>query len=112
MHRAAAAAIAGIPVEQVTAEQRKAAKAIVFGTVYGSGAGGIRATAWANFDVDLTLEQAGAAREAFLSRYAGVRAYQQRQADHRGCRRRRAQRARPTAAALNGKAAGSGTRRP
>ena len=42
---------------------------------------GIRATAWANFDVDLTLEQAGAAREAFLNRYPGVREYQQRQAD-------------------------------
>jgi DNA polymerase I len=81
VHRAAAAAIAGIPVEQVTAEQRKAAKAIVFGTVYGSGAGGIRATAWANFDVDLTLEEAGAAREAFLNRYSGVRAYQHHQAD-------------------------------
>jgi DNA polymerase I len=81
VHRAAAAAIAGIPVEEVTDEQRKAAKAIVFGTVYGSGADGIRATAWANFDVDMSLEQAGAAREAFLSRYCGVRAYQRHQAD-------------------------------
>ena len=53
----------------------------MFGTVYGSGAQGIRATAWANFDVDLSLEQAGAAREAFLNRYPGVRAYQRRQAD-------------------------------
>ena len=39
VHRSAAAAIAGIPPEQVTADQRRAAKAIVFGTVYGSGAG-------------------------------------------------------------------------
>ena len=81
VHRAAAAAIAAIPPEQVTDEQRRAGKAIVFGTVYGSGAQGIRATAWANFDVDLSLEQAGAAREAFLNRYPGVRAYQRRQAD-------------------------------
>ena len=81
VHRAAAAAIAGIPPEAVTDEQRRAGKAIVFGTTYGSGAKGIRATAWANFDVDLTLEQAGAAREAFLNRYHGVREYQQRQAD-------------------------------
>jgi len=81
VHRAAAAAIAGIPLEAVTDAQRRAAKAIVFGTVYGSGAKGIRATAWANFDVDLTIEQAGAAREAFLNRYPGIRAYQWRQAD-------------------------------
>jgi DNA polymerase-1 len=81
VHRAAAAAIAGIPFEDVTAEQRQAAKAIVFGTTYGSGPRGVRATAWANFDIDLTLEQASAAREAFLNRYPGVRAYQRRQAD-------------------------------
>jgi DNA polymerase-1 len=81
VHRAAAAAIAGTPIEGVTPEQRRAAKAIVFGTTYGSGAKGIRATAWANFEVDLTLEQAGAAREAFLTRYPDVRAYQRRQAD-------------------------------
>jgi DNA polymerase-1 len=53
----------------------------VFGTNYGSGAKGLRASAWANFDVDLTLDQAGAPREAYLNRYPGVRAYQQRQAD-------------------------------
>jgi DNA polymerase I len=81
VHRAAAAAIAGIPLAEVTPEQRGAAKAIVFGTVYGAGAKGIRATAWAHFGVDLTLEQAGAAREAFLNRYSGVRRYQRRQAD-------------------------------
>jgi DNA polymerase I len=81
VHRRAAAAICGIPVEQVTDEQRRAGKAIVFGTNYGSGAKGLRASAWANFDVDLTLEQAGAAREAYLDRYPGIRDYQRRQAD-------------------------------
>ena len=81
VHRAAAAAIAAVPAEHVTDEQRRAAKAIVFGTCYGSGASGIRATAWANFDVDLRLEQAGAARDALLNRYPGVREYQRRQAD-------------------------------
>lgn len=81
VHKAAAAAIAGIPFEEVTDAQRKAAKAIVFGTNYGSGAKSIRAQAWAGFDVDLTLEQAAAAREAYLNRYPGIRTYQQRQAD-------------------------------
>ena len=81
VHRAAAAAIAGIPIEEVTDDQRKAAKAIVFGTNYGSGAKGLRASAWANFEVDLTLDQAAAAREAYLNRYPGIREYQRRQAD-------------------------------
>jgi DNA polymerase-1 len=81
VHRAAAAAIAGVPVEQVTPEQRRAAKAIVFGTVYGAGAKGIRASAWAGFDIDLTEAEAGAARSAFLFRYSGVATYQQEQAD-------------------------------
>jgi len=31
--------------------------------------------------VDLTIEQASAAREAYLNRYPGIRAYQRRQAD-------------------------------
>ena len=42
---------------------------------------GIRATAWANFDVDLSLGAGRAAREAFLNRYPGMREYQRRQAD-------------------------------
>jgi DNA polymerase-1 len=81
VHRAAAAAIAGIPVDQITDAQRKAAKAIVFGTTFGSGPKGIRATAWANFDVDLTIEQAAAAREASLNQYPGVRLYQRAMAN-------------------------------
>jgi DNA polymerase-1 len=81
VHRAAAAAICGIPPEAVTDAQRKAGKAIVFGTTYGSGAKGLRASAWANFEVDLSIEQASAAREAFLNRYPGIREYQRRQAD-------------------------------
>ena len=81
VHRSAAAAICGIPIEQVSDAQRKAAKAIVFGTNYGSGAKGIRAAAWASFEVDLTLDQATAAREAYLNRYPGIREYQRHQAD-------------------------------
>jgi DNA polymerase-1 len=45
VHRAAAAAICGIPLEAVTDAQRRAGKAIVFGTNYGSGAKGLRASA-------------------------------------------------------------------
>jgi DNA polymerase-1 len=81
VHREAAAAIAGIPPEAVSDELRRSGKAVTFGTVYGAGGRGIAATAWANFGIDLSLEQADAARTAFLDRYPGVRRFQQRQAD-------------------------------
>jgi DNA polymerase-1 len=81
VHREAAARITRIPIEQVTPEQRRAAKPIVFGTVYGSGARGLRASAWANFDIELSIGEAAAAKEALLSAYSGVRDYQRDQAE-------------------------------
>jgi DNA polymerase I len=81
VHAEAAARIAGVPLEEITPEQRRAAKAIVFGTVYGSGASGLRATAWASFDVELTLEEAAAAKAALLDAFPGIREYQRDQAD-------------------------------
>jgi DNA polymerase I len=81
VHAEAAARIAGIPVEDVIPEQRKSAKAIVFGTVYGSGARGLRATAWANFGIELSIEQAGAAKAALLNAFPGICDYQREQAD-------------------------------
>jgi DNA polymerase I len=81
IHAEAAAPICGVPVDQVTPEQRTAAKAIVFGTVYGSGARGLRASAWANFGIDMGVEEAGAAKETLLTAYPGIRAYQREQAD-------------------------------
>jgi DNA polymerase-1 len=81
VHRSAAARIAGVPLERVTPEQRRAAKAIVFGTIYGSGARGLRASAWANFDVELSIEEAGAAKEALFRAYPGIRDYRRDQAD-------------------------------
>ncbi len=81
VHAEAAARITGVPVEDVIPEQRKAAKAIVFGTVYGSGARGLKASAWADFGVELSIEEAGAAKAALLNAFPGIRDHQCEQAD-------------------------------
>jgi DNA polymerase I len=81
VHAEAAARIAGVPLEEVTPEQRKAAKAIVFGVMYGAGAKRLRASAWDSYGVDLTIEEAAAAKAALLDAFPGIREYQRDQAD-------------------------------
>jgi DNA polymerase-1 len=71
LHRQQAAAMLGIAYDAVTADQRDHAKPVNFSMTYGAGAAGIMATAWTNYGVVLTLEEAERARQAFLTRYAG-----------------------------------------
>ncbi len=49
IHRRTAAQVAGIPLEQVTPDQRRAAKAVNFGIIYGMGAQGLAAGAGISF---------------------------------------------------------------
>ena len=69
IHRATAAAVAGIPPEEVTHEQRSAAKAVNFGLVYGM----------SDFALSQDLKIPRAAAKAYIDRYferyPGVRAY-------------------------------------
>ncbi len=69
IHRATAAAVAGIPPEEVTPQQRSAAKAVNFGIVYG-----ISDFALAK-DLGIPRAQARAYIERYFERYPGVRAY-------------------------------------
>jgi DNA polymerase-1 len=62
VHKLTAAAIAGVPVEAVTKEQRTAAKAANFGLIYGSGPAGLVASAWADYGVQLTEDEAATIR--------------------------------------------------
>ncbi len=69
IHRATAAAVYQIPLEQVTYEQRRFAKAVNFGLMYGMGAYRLAR------DSNLTLAEAEDFIAAYFARFPGVRAY-------------------------------------
>lgn len=81
VHRATAAEVFGLPLEQVSAEQRRSAKAINFGLIYGMSAFGLAR--------QLGIDR-GAAQDyvdRYFARYPGVKAYMEntrRQAIDRG----------------------------
>ncbi|MGB9669387.1 MAG: DNA polymerase, partial [Anaerolineales bacterium] len=69
IHAATAAAIYNIPIEAVTKEQRRHAKAINFGLIYGMTPYGLtRGT-------DLTLAEAEEFVKAYFKKFPGVKAY-------------------------------------
>jgi DNA polymerase-1 len=72
VHRATAAEVLGIPPEDVTSDQRRSAKAVNFGLIYGMSAFGLAR--------QLGIDR-GAAQEyvnLYFSRYPGVRAFMDR----------------------------------
>lgn len=69
LHRRLAAMMLGISEDEVTADQRDAAKPINFGTIYGAGPVGLAASAWNGYGILLTPDEAGAGRQHFLSRF-------------------------------------------
>jgi DNA polymerase I-like protein with 3'-5' exonuclease and polymerase domains len=75
LHRRQAAEMLGIPQEEVTKEQRDAAKPTCFGTIYGAGRRGLMASAWSGYGILLTGDEAEASRRAFLARYPGLNAW-------------------------------------
>ena len=81
LHRVTASAITGAAEEDVTPEQRKAAKPVNFGVLYGQGARGLRATAWSDYGLDMSLAEAERARAALRARYPTLIAWQRRTVD-------------------------------
>ncbi|GAB4476582.1 MAG: DNA polymerase I [Anaerolineales bacterium] len=69
IHATTAAAIYNVPLESVTKEQRRHAKAINFGLIYGMSPFGLTRT------TDLTLAEAENFVEAYFRRFPGVKAY-------------------------------------
>ena len=72
MHRATAAEVFGVKPEDVSPEQRHAAKAINFGLIYGMGEFGL-----AN-NLGITRSAAKAYIDRYFSRYPGVAQYMER----------------------------------
>ena len=69
LHRVTAARMTGKALDDVTAEERKGAKAVNFGSIYGQGPAGLVGSAWANFDTVLDLAEARAWLDAFAASY-------------------------------------------
>ncbi|MFM1885925.1 MAG: hypothetical protein RL026_1082 [Pseudomonadota bacterium] len=72
IHQATAAEVFGLPLEQVTPDQRRAAKAINFGLIYGMSAFGLAR--------QLGIERGAAQRyvDLYFQRYPGVRTFMDR----------------------------------
>lgn len=69
IHATTAAAVYGVPLDQVTKEQRRRAKGINFGLIYGMSAFGLtRAT-------DLTLAESENFMQAYFKQFPGVKRY-------------------------------------
>ena len=87
LHRMTAARMTGKDPAEVTSEERKGAKCVNFGSIYGQGAGGLVQAAWDQFDIVLDFDEAKAWLKAFESAYWGL--VQWRRMHYRRCEGRR-----------------------
>lgn len=69
IHRATASEVFGVPLAEVAAEQRRAAKAINFGLIYGMGVFGLAS------NLGITRDAAQAYIDRYFARYPGVAQY-------------------------------------
>lgn len=69
IHMATAMKMTGKPASQVTSEERKKAKAVNFGFLYGMGAAMFVDQAWKNYGLRVTMAEAQAFRKAFFAQF-------------------------------------------
>jgi DNA polymerase-1 len=79
IHMAMAVTMTGKPAKDVTAEERKKAKAVNFGFLYGMGWAKFISTAWSNYGVHVTEEEARAFRKTFFDEFPGLMPWHNRQ---------------------------------
>jgi DNA polymerase-1 len=77
-HRETAAKILNKPPDKITKDERKMAKAVNFGFLYGMGARKFRVYADEKYDTKVTEEEALEYRKAFFKQYAGLPIWHQR----------------------------------
>lgn len=76
LHRLTASLITGTSIDDITKEQRQAAKAVNFGLIFAMGARGLQAYSQDVYDVEMTLEEAEDFRERYFQAYEGIRNWQ------------------------------------
>ncbi|MCX4242260.1 DNA polymerase [Paraliomyxa miuraensis] len=77
-HRATAATLTGKPEAEVSTRERQLAKAVNFGFLFGMGAPRFRSYAMDSYGVELDMQEAQRAREAFLRTFPGIAAWHAR----------------------------------
>jgi DNA polymerase I-like protein with 3'-5' exonuclease and polymerase domains len=77
-HRATAATLAGKPEQAVDNHERKLAKAVNFGFLFGMGAKRFQSYARDSYGLELDERQAAEAREAFFHTFPGIAAWHRR----------------------------------
>lgn len=79
IHTATASNVLGIPLSQVTKDDRKKAKAVNFGFVYGMGWRKFIKTAFEKYGAVFTEDEARAVRAAFFEQFAGLQPWHAKQ---------------------------------
>jgi DNA polymerase I-like protein with 3'-5' exonuclease and polymerase domains len=79
VHMLRAMKMTGKPAKRVEKEERKKAKAVNFGYVYGMGENKFITYAFENYDVRVTPEEAHTDREGFFEDYPALRVWHERQ---------------------------------
>jgi len=74
-HRATAATLAGKPESEISSHERKLAKAVNFGFLFGMGARRFQDYALNSYGLELDATAAQAARDAFFSTFPGIAAW-------------------------------------
>lgn len=72
LHKLTASILTGKPLDQVSKDERQAAKAVNFGLIYAMGAKGLMEYAWNKYGIFLTLEQAQLFKTKFFRFYKGI----------------------------------------
>jgi hypothetical protein len=78
-----ASQIAGVPLDQVTRDQRTAAKPVSFGAIYGIGPRSLAEDAFYNYDVEMSEAEAKDALDQFFNRFHVLDDW--RQDNHQRC---------------------------
>lgn len=82
LHLLTASLMTAKPMEQVTKQERQAAKAVNFGLIYGMGAAGLQQYAQLTYGVQMRAEEATLFRSRFFAAYQGIAAWHQRLKDY------------------------------
>jgi DNA polymerase-1 len=72
LHKLTASLVTGKPIDQISKNERQAAKAVNFGLIYGCGAKRLKQQAKQDYGVELSLEECETFRKRFFKAYRGV----------------------------------------